>query len=419
MLQIYAATNGYLDRINVDRVPDFLADLVSRFRAEHARRAREDRRRRLGGRDTVETVDEGGQGVRRRLRLRPRRGGPADATRATPTASRPSGERPSGDGRRRRGRGRAARSEQRGRDAWRASGTSRTGSTRSRTSRRSRARWRWSRPRGCAAPSSASSALRPYADALRRMTRQAAEAAGNSPQHPDPVRARASERRSACCWSPATAAWPAPSTRRSCAPGRARRRELRGRGPRRALVRVGPPRRVLADLPRPRGRRHLHRLHRPSGLRRRARDRRRPHDRATSTRRSTGSRSSTTATSRRSPRRSGARPCCRCSRPTILERATSEEAEVRATTGQRALVEYEPDPEEILKRLVPDYVEISIFRALLESTASEHGARMTAMRSASRERRRDHRRFDSGNEPCPPGRDHPGDHGSGRRRGRR
>jgi F-type H+-transporting ATPase subunit gamma len=49
----------------------------------------------------------------------------------------------------------------------------------------------------------------------------------------------------------------------------------------------------------------------------------------------------------------------------------------------RALVDYEPDPEEILKRLVPDYVEISIYRALLESTASEHGARMTAMHSAS------------------------------------
>ena len=52
-------------------------------------------------------------------------------------------------------------------------------------------------------------------------------------------------------------------------------------------------------------------------------------------------------------------------------------------SGHRALVEYEPDPEEILKRLVPDYVEISIYRALLESTASEHGARMTAMRNAS------------------------------------
>ena len=52
-------------------------------------------------------------------------------------------------------------------------------------------------------------------------------------------------------------------------------------------------------------------------------------------------------------------------------------------SGHHALVEYEPDPEEILQRLVPDYVEISIYRALLESTASEHGARMTAMRNAS------------------------------------
>jgi F-type H+-transporting ATPase subunit gamma len=49
----------------------------------------------------------------------------------------------------------------------------------------------------------------------------------------------------------------------------------------------------------------------------------------------------------------------------------------------RSLWIYEPDPEEILRRLAPDYVEISIYRALLESTASEHGARMTAMRSAS------------------------------------
>lgn len=52
-------------------------------------------------------------------------------------------------------------------------------------------------------------------------------------------------------------------------------------------------------------------------------------------------------------------------------------------SGHHALVEYEPDPGEILQRLVPDYVEISIYRALLESTASEHGARMTAMRNAS------------------------------------
>jgi len=54
-----------------------------------------------------------------------------------------------------------------------------------------------------------------------------------------------------------------------------------------------------------------------------------------------------------------------------------------ASGARHALVEYEPDPEEILARLIPDYVEISVYRALLESTASEHGARMTAMRNAS------------------------------------
>jgi F-type H+-transporting ATPase subunit gamma len=66
----------------------------------------------------------------------------------------------------------------------------------------------------------------------------------------------------------------------------------------------------------------------------------------------------------------------------ILGEEDEEEREEEAPE-HRALVEYEPDPEEILKRLVPDYVEISVFRALLESTASEHGARMTAMRNAS------------------------------------
>ena len=65
---------------------------------------------------------------------------------------------------------------------------------------------------------------------------------------------------------------------------------------------------------------------------------------------------------------------------TILEDGDEDEGD---DTGHHALVEYEPDPEQILHRLIPDYVEISVFRALLESTASEHGARMTAMRSAS------------------------------------
>jgi F-type H+-transporting ATPase subunit gamma len=55
----------------------------------------------------------------------------------------------------------------------------------------------------------------------------------------------------------------------------------------------------------------------------------------------------------------------------------------REDIHSRALWIYEPDAEEILARLVPDYVEISIYRAMLESTASEHGARMSAMRNAS------------------------------------
>ncbi len=59
-----------------------------------------------------------------------------------------------------------------------------------------------------------------------------------------------------------------------------------------------------------------------------------------------------------------------------------EEPEEQAQ-GPHALVEYEPGPAEILERLIPDYVEISIYRALLESSAGFFGAQMTAMRSAS------------------------------------
>jgi F-type H+-transporting ATPase subunit gamma len=44
---------------------------------------------------------------------------------------------------------------------------------------------------------------------------------------------------------------------------------------------------------------------------------------------------------------------------------------------------YEPSPEEILKSLLPEYIYTIIYMALLESTASETGARMTAMRNSS------------------------------------
>jgi F-type H+-transporting ATPase subunit gamma len=56
----------------------------------------------------------------------------------------------------------------------------------------------------------------------------------------------------------------------------------------------------------------------------------------------------------------------------------SQEAPKKPTS-----VDYEPEPEKILRRLVPDYLEISIYRALVESAAGFFGAQMTAMRSAS------------------------------------
>jgi F-type H+-transporting ATPase subunit gamma len=65
----------------------------------------------------------------------------------------------------------------------------------------------------------------------------------------------------------------------------------------------------------------------------------------------------------------------------LLEQAG--EAEEDATGGTPDFI-YEPEPEEILARLLPVYVETELYRALLESAASEQGARMTAMRNASK-----------------------------------
>ncbi len=62
--------------------------------------------------------------------------------------------------------------------------------------------------------------------------------------------------------------------------------------------------------------------------------------------------------------------------------------EAAAQDGQagvaRAIYEYEPSEEEILEALLPGNLRVQVFRALLESSASEHGARMTAMDNATR-----------------------------------
>jgi F-type H+-transporting ATPase subunit gamma len=64
----------------------------------------------------------------------------------------------------------------------------------------------------------------------------------------------------------------------------------------------------------------------------------------------------------------------------VLERSDDD---AEHTTGTPDFI-YEPEPEEILARLLPVYVETELYRALLESAASEQGARMTAMRNASK-----------------------------------
>ena len=58
--------------------------------------------------------------------------------------------------------------------------------------------------------------------------------------------------------------------------------------------------------------------------------------------------------------------------------------EEESPTSSLGAYEYEPDEEQILAELLPRNVSTQVFSALLENTASEHGARMTAMDSATR-----------------------------------
>ncbi len=261
-------------------------------------------------------------------------------------------------------------------------------------------------------------ALRPYASAIRRMTRQAAEAAGSVPRLP--ILAEHEQVNNVGLLLVAgdrglAGAFNSHIVRAGVAAGREHDAGRAQAG----LLRLRAPRRVVADLPRARAR--------------------------------GASPASPTVPPTPTPARIAERlmaayvdgevdqveifyngyisPISQVVRretllplqqATVLDedRPRRMSAEHGEKSGQRALVEYEPDPEEILARLVPDYVEISIYRALLESTASEHGARMTAMRNASENAGDADRGPHAGDEPRPPGRDHPGDHGSRRRRRR-
>lgn len=67
----------------------------------------------------------------------------------------------------------------------------------------------------------------------------------------------------------------------------------------------------------------------------------------------------------------------------ILKRLLPLERLPEPTAEQTLDYIYEPDPETIFDKLLPHYLEIQIYQALLESSAAEHAARMAAMESAT------------------------------------
>jgi F-type H+-transporting ATPase subunit gamma len=68
----------------------------------------------------------------------------------------------------------------------------------------------------------------------------------------------------------------------------------------------------------------------------------------------------------------------------LIPFASSSEDGAEAEAASLAVYEYEPTEEEILAELLPRNLAVQIYRALLENSASEHGARMTAMDNATR-----------------------------------
>lgn len=69
--------------------------------------------------------------------------------------------------------------------------------------------------------------------------------------------------------------------------------------------------------------------------------------------------------------------------PTLIKLLPIEAPEAKSPTGSTAQTLFEPSPETVLESLLPRLIEIALFQALLETKASEHAARMMAMRNAS------------------------------------
>jgi F-type H+-transporting ATPase subunit gamma len=70
-------------------------------------------------------------------------------------------------------------------------------------------------------------------------------------------------------------------------------------------------------------------------------------------------------------------------RPVVMRVLPVTDEDEEPENGASSYMDYVPDAETVLKRLVPRYVETMVWQALLEGAAGEHGARMTAMKNAT------------------------------------
>jgi F-type H+-transporting ATPase subunit gamma len=100
----------------------------------------------------------------------------------------------------------------------------------------------------------------------------------------------------------------------------------------------------------------------------------------------------------------------------ILPIAQETKTDEAAVTSTKDYI-FEQPPAEIFGRLLPRMVEMQIYRALLESIASELGARMTAMEAATKNAGELISTLTPEYEPCPPGGNHTRDYRNRFRRG--
>ena len=391
---IYSGTGGYLDRIKTERVGEFLADLRVRLHSEKAElldrieetgKLEDDDEEALG-KAIAEFVDDFGPDF-------DEHGDPLEDGESDRDQVATGGARGAGSHR----RPRTSRERQGGGGGpglgrvppWPLRRKSRTASRRSRTSTRSRGRWRWSRRRGCAAPSSGSRHLRPYARGDAQADPPGRRAGRRRPARAGARRARAREDGSASSSSPATAASPAPSTPTSSATGmRLGERAARARA-------SSPPSPPSAARASPRSPSASRSCAPPTSAS--------PTGPAFANAREIGEELTAALRRRRArPGRAGLQPLRLAADPARLAPDPAAAAAGRgdrrgrrrgggrtarrprpSRPTSRSLWDYEPEAEELLARLIPEYVNISVYRALLESAASELGARMTAMRNAA------------------------------------